>query len=92
MREPPRIIKAIKALNRASFDEPIHHVPYITEKMALELMELGYASRTPWSKDANVFCYRVTQAGQDALKAKPESKPGLAQLKPRIGTLPPRIR
>lgn len=92
MREPPRIIKAINALNRASFDDPIHHVPYITEKAALELVELGYASRTPWSKDANVFCYRVTDAGRAALKAKADSKRSLPRLQPRIGTLPPRIK
>lgn len=92
MRESPAIIKAINALKSASFDEPIHHIPYISEEMALKLVGLGYASQTPWSKDQNVFCYRVTPAGFDALKAKAEPKRKLAQLPPRIATLPPRLK
>lgn len=34
MRESPSIIKAINALKSASSDEPIHHIPYISERMA----------------------------------------------------------
>lgn len=92
MRESPAIIKAINALKSASFDEPIHRIPYISENMALKLVGLGYASQTPWSKDPNIFCYRVTQAGFDALKAKAEPKRKLAQPLSRIPTLPPRLK
>jgi hypothetical protein len=92
MRESPSIIKAINALKSASFDDPINRIPHISESMAMKLVELGYATQTPWSKDPNIFCYRVTQAGFDALKAKAAPKRKLAQLPPRIQSLPPRLK
>ncbi|MGY4751570.1 hypothetical protein ACVNHC_17070 [Pannonibacter sp. Q-1] len=92
MREKPAIIKAINALMSASSDEPIHHIPNISEEMALKLVELGYASQTPWSKDPNVYCYQVTTAGFEALEAKAKPREKLAQRPPRIPTLPPRLK
>ncbi|MCA0257144.1 MAG: hypothetical protein LCH47_11180 [Proteobacteria bacterium] len=92
MRERPAIIKAINALKSASLDEPIHHIPYISETMALELVSLGYATRAPWSQDPAAFCYCLTTTGLKALEAKPEPKTKLPTLQPRIPTLPQRLK
>lgn len=92
MREPPHIIKAINALKAASWDEPITRIAGITESMADQLVEMGYATKSPWSKDSNVSCYRLTKAAWDALEAKPAPKRKLPMLQPRIQALPPRLQ
>jgi hypothetical protein len=92
MREPPSIIKAINALKAVSFDEPITRIPFISADMAERLVAKGYATRTPWSKDATVGCYRLTKAAFAALKEKPRPTPELTTLPPRLATLPPRLR
>lgn len=92
MREKPYIIKAINALRGASFDEPINAIPFLSERMAQELVDLGYATSSPYSKDRSKMCYRVTQAGIDALNAKAELKPsGLKTLDQKLTTLPNRL-
>ena len=92
MREPPHIIKAINALRGVSSDEPITHVPYIRETMADLLVERGYATKTPWSKDPAIPCYRLTHAGIKALDAKPLSRPKLSVLPPRIRPMETRLK
>ncbi|WP_412066335.1 hypothetical protein [Rhizobium sp. SYY.PMSO] len=92
MREPPAIIKAINALKSASFDDPINHIPSISAEMAERLVAKGYATKTPWSKDPVVPCYRLTKAAIDALKHKPEPKRKLTMLTPRLTTLPARLK
>lgn len=92
MREPPAIIKAINALKAASSDDPITRIPFISAEMADRLVAKGYANRTPWSKDPEVGCYRLTKAAWDALEEKAEPKPKLTTLKPRLATLPSRLK
>jgi hypothetical protein len=92
MREPPAIIKAINVLKAASFDDPITRIPYISAEMADKLVEKGFATRTPWSKDPEIGCYRLTKFALDALAAQAEPKPKLQTLKPRLVTLPPRLK
>jgi len=92
MREPPAIIKAINALKGASFDEPINRIPFISADMAERLVAKGYATKTPWSKDPAVPCYRLTKSGIDALKQRSEPKRKLTMLAPRLTTLPARLK
>lgn len=92
MREPAAIIKAINALRSASFDDPITRIPFISADMADRLVAKGYATRTPWSKDPEVGCYRLTKAGLKALEGKPAKQAKLASLTPRLSTLPPRLK
>lgn len=92
MREPPYIIKAINALRGVSYDEPITRVPYIREAMADILVEKGYATRAPWSKDETVPCFRLTLAGVRALQAKSAPKSKLKMLEPRLKPIDSRLK
>jgi hypothetical protein len=92
MQEPPSIIKAINSLKAASFDDPITRIPFISTDMAERLVAKGYATRTPWSKNASVGCYRLTKAAFGALEEKPRPTPRLTTLTPTLATLPPRLR
>ena len=92
MREPAAIIKAINALRSASFDDPITRIPFISADMADRLVAKGYATRTPWTRDPAVGCYRLTRAGLDALEEKPAKQAKLATLKPRLSSLPPHLK
>jgi hypothetical protein len=92
MREPPAIIKAINALKAASFDDPINRIPFISAERAERLVEKGYATKTPWSKNPSVPCYRLTTAGMDALKQKSEPNRRMTMLALRLTTLPARLK
>lgn len=92
MREPPAIIKAINALKCASFDDPISRIPFISAEMAERLVAKGYATKTPWSKDAAVPCYRLTKSAMDALRQQSQPKRKLTVLAPRLAVLPARLK